>query len=35
MRENAYSAPLAVPDEVPLLDTVVALSGRDPSWKPS
>jgi uncharacterized protein (TIGR03086 family) len=35
MRANAYSAPLAVPDDVRLLDSVVALSGRDPAWRPS
>jgi uncharacterized protein (TIGR03086 family) len=35
MRADAYNAPIAVPEDTPLLDVVVALSGRDPAWKPS
>lgn len=35
MRRDAYNAPVAVPKDTPLLDTVVAISGRDPTWQPS
>jgi uncharacterized protein (TIGR03086 family) len=34
MRGSAYRAPVAVGDTAPLLDRVVALSGRDPAWSP-
>jgi uncharacterized protein (TIGR03086 family) len=29
----AYCPPVPVPDDAPLLDRVIALSGRDPSWR--
>ncbi len=32
MRGEAYAAPVGVGAAVPLLDQVVALSGRDPNW---
>jgi uncharacterized protein (TIGR03086 family) len=34
LRGSAYRAPVAVADTSPLLDRVVALSGRDPGWSP-
>lgn len=34
-RGNAFGPPVAVADDAPLLDRVVALSGRDPAWQPN
>ncbi|HEY7145095.1 MAG TPA: TIGR03086 family metal-binding protein [Streptosporangiaceae bacterium] len=35
LRGDAYRSPVPVAGTAPLLDRVVALSGRDPSWSPS
>ena len=32
-REGLFGPVVAVPDDAPLLDRVLGLSGRDPSWK--
>jgi uncharacterized protein (TIGR03086 family) len=32
---SPFGTPIEVPDDAPLLDQVLALSGRDPSWSPS
>ncbi len=34
LRGDAYGDPVAMPEDAPLLDRVVALSGRDPQWLP-
>ena len=31
----AFGPAVPVPDDAPLLDQVVALTGRDPAWSPS
>lgn len=30
--EGLFAAPVPVPDDAPLLDRVIAMTGRDPSW---
>jgi uncharacterized protein (TIGR03086 family) len=32
---DAYAPPVAIADDAPLLDRVIALSGRDPYWDPT
>jgi uncharacterized protein (TIGR03086 family) len=34
LRGEAYGSPIAVADTAPLLDRVIGLSGRDPTWSP-
>jgi uncharacterized protein (TIGR03086 family) len=34
-RGDAFGPVVAVPDDAPLLDRVLAMSGRDPGWRPS
>jgi len=32
--EGLFGSPVQVPDEAPLLDRIIGLAGRDPSWQP-
>ena len=32
LRGDAYAAPVPMPADAPLLEQVIALSGRDPEW---
>jgi uncharacterized protein (TIGR03086 family) len=34
-REGLFGPVVAVPDDAPLIDRVIGLTGRDPSWTPS
>jgi len=34
MRDGIFGPTITVPDDAPLLDRVVGLSGRDPAWSP-
>jgi uncharacterized protein (TIGR03086 family) len=34
-REGMFKAPIEVPEDAPLLDRVIGLSGRDPAWSPT
>ena len=34
-RQGLYGPPVAVDDSAPLLDRVIGLTGRDPSWSPA
>ncbi|MGI9053678.1 MAG: TIGR03086 family metal-binding protein [Ilumatobacteraceae bacterium] len=33
-REGLFGPPVVVPDDAPLLDRLIGLSGRDPGWSP-
>ncbi len=33
-REGLFGPPVAVPDDAPVLDRVLGLTGRDPGWQP-
>ena len=34
LRDGIFGPPVAVPDDAPLLDRVIGLSGRRPDWRP-
>jgi hypothetical protein len=34
MRDGLFGPVVEVPDDAPLLDRVIGLTGRDPAWSP-
>jgi uncharacterized protein (TIGR03086 family) len=34
LRDGIFGPPVAVPDDAPLLDRAVGMSGRRPDWRP-
>ena len=32
--EGLFGPPVSVPDDAPLLDRLIGLTGRDPAWRP-